>query len=148
MLNPDFRDILSAFNEERVEFLLVGAYALAVHGIPRATGDIDLWIHRSEDNSRRVWQALANFGAPLAGRTAEELQTPDVVFQVGVPPNRIDILTSLDGVAFDEAWPARTEVIIDGIRVPVIGRGHFIRNKKAVGRPQDLADVARLESGE
>lgn len=148
MLNPDYRDILSAFSDERVEYLVVGAYALAAHGVPRATGDIDLWVRCSDENARRVFRALARFGAPLAGRTHAEFATPGVVLQIGVAPRRIDILTSLDGVEFEDAWAARTEVEIDRLRIPVIGREHFIRNKKTVGRPQDLADVSRLEEAE
>jgi hypothetical protein len=145
MLNPDFRDILYAFCEEGVEFLVVGAYALAVHGHPRATGDLDLWILPSEENADRVLRALERFGAPLLDLAMEDLQTPDTVFQIGVAPRRIDILTSIEGVDFDEAWAQRVEVEIEGLKIPVIGRSHLIQNKRAAGRPQDLADVARLE---
>ena len=145
MLNPDFRDMLSALCEEGAEFLLVGAYALAAHGLPRATGDMDIWIRRSEENAARVWRALQRFGAPLAGLTRDDLKTPDIVFQIGVAPRRIDILTSIDGVQFDEAWPNREAIVVEGLTIGVIGRSHLIRNKKAVGRPQDLADVAWLE---
>jgi hypothetical protein len=149
LLNPDFRDILSNFCEEKVEFLLVGAYALAVHGLPRATGDIDLWIRCSGENAHRVVRALVKFGAPSSPHLGEaELKTPGNVLQIGVIPRRIDILTSIDGVDFDEAWRDRTEVDIEGLKVPVIGRLHLIRNKKAVGRQQDLADIARLEGEE
>jgi hypothetical protein len=143
LLNPDFRDILSEFSEEKVEYLLVGAYALAVYGLPRATGDIDLWIRRSDENSIRVERALEKFGAPT--RFGEkELLAPDTVIQIGVAPRRIDILTSIDGVDFDEAWRDRTETEVGGLKIFVIGRQHLIQNKKAVGRPQDLADAARL----
>lgn len=145
MLNSDFRDMLSALSAESAEFLLVGAYALAAHGLPRATGDMDIWIRRSDANAPCVWRALQRFGAPLSGLTIEDLQTPDLVFQVGVAPRRIDILTSIDGVEFDEAWPHRLIVEIEGLTVAALGRSHLIRNKMAVGRPQDLADVAWLE---
>lgn len=145
-LNPDFRDILSALSDERAEFLVVGAYAVAAHGIPRATGDLDIWIHRSEDNTPRVWRALSRFGAPLSDLREEDLRAPGLVVQIGVVPRRIDVLTSIDGVEFEDAWPDRTEIDVEGSRVPVIGRRHLILNKKAVGRPQDLADVARLEA--
>jgi len=143
-LNPDFRDILSIFNAEGVEYLIVGAYALAAHGIPRATGDIDLWIRRSPDNARRVWRALLKFGAPLSGLTENDLQTEKLVFQVGIAPRRIDILTSIDAVEFGAAWNNRIEITLDGLRLPVIHRSDLIINKRAVGRPQDIADVARL----
>jgi len=148
MLNPDFRDILSAFLEEGVEFLLVGAYALAVHGIPRATGDIDLWVRPSDKNAEKVLRALAAFGAPMSEIRSDDLRLPDTVLQIGVAPRRIDILTTLDAVEFEDAWPNRTEVEVEGISIPVIGRRDLIRNKKAVGRAQDLADVARMEGGE
>jgi hypothetical protein len=141
MLNPDYRDMLSALFEEGVEFLIVGAFALAAHGLPRATGDIDVWIRRSDENAARVWQALIRFGAPTRGLTQSDLATPDVVFQIGVAPRRIDILTSIDGVTFDEAWPHRLTVSLEGVSIPVIGRAHLIQNKRAAGRPKDLTDL-------
>lgn len=146
MLNPDFRDILSAFNDLKVEYIVVGAYALAAHGFVRATGDIDLWIKCSEKNSERVMNALLVFGAPLFDLTHNDLKTPGLIFQIGVAPNRIDILTSIDGVEFDEAIPLCKEVIIEDLKVPVMNRIHLLRNKKAAGRPKDKADVAWLES--
>ncbi len=146
MLSHDYRDILSAFIDERVDYLVVGAYAVASHGLPRATGDLDLWVRPDQENASRVWRALAKFGAPVADVLASELSTPGLVFQIGVEPSRIDVLTSIDGVEFDDAWKDRVELEIDGLRVQIIGRAHLITNKKAVGRPQDLADVARLES--
>jgi hypothetical protein len=145
-VNSDFRDILSAFCAEAVEFLLVGAYALAVHGLPRATGDIDLWVATDEGNARRVWQALGRFGAPLADLTIGDLCRANTVFQIGVAPQRIDVLTGIDGVDFPTAWAQRVEVVIEGLTVPVLSRELLIRNKRATGRPQDLADVAWLES--
>ena len=146
MLNRDYKDMLSAFNDEKVDYLIVGAYAVAAHGVVRATGDIDLWIRSSQDNARRAWRALASFGAPLSGLKEADLAVDGTVFQIGVVPSRIDILTSIDGVEFAGAWNQRVEVEVEEIRVNVIGRSHLIANKKAVGRPQDLADVARLES--
>ena len=146
MLNPDFRDILSLFNEEKVEYMVVGAYALAYHGLPRATGDIDLWIRRSDENANRVWRALAKFGVPLVDFTTDDLKKPDIVFQVGIAPRRIDILTSIDGVDYDDAEPERKQAEIEGLTIPIIGRRHLLQNKKASGRPQDQADVARLEN--
>jgi len=145
LLNPDYRDMLSAFSDEQVEYLLVGAYALAVHGLPRATGDLDLWICPSPENADRAWRALARFGAPLDDLKQEDLHTTGMVFQIGVTPCRIDILTAIDGVAFDEAWPNRIEVEIEDLKIPAIGRQELIKNKRITARPQDLADVARLE---
>jgi hypothetical protein len=138
LLNPDFRDMLSALCAERAEFMLVGAYALAAHGLPRATGDMDIWIRRSDENAQRVWSALGRFGAPLAELTIDDLKTPNVVFQIGLAPRR-------DGVEFDEAWALRNTIEVEGLTFAVIGRAHLIQNKKAVGRPQDLADVTWLE---
>jgi len=126
--------------------MLVGAYAVAAHGVPRATGDIDLWIRNSSENAERVWRALKKFGAPLSDLTKDDLISPDTVIQLGVTPRRIDILTQITGVGFAEAEPERLIVSIEGIEVPVIGRTHLIQNKRAVGRPQDEADVARLEA--
>src|SRR3972149_8664714 len=102
MLNPHFREMLSAFCEEGVEFLLVGAHAVAVHGLPRATGDLDLWVRTTPENAKGVWRALAKFGAPVKEITPEDFQTPDTIFQVGLPPSRIDVITSIDAVEFEE----------------------------------------------
>ena len=148
MLNPDFRDMLSALQSENVEFLLVGAYALAAHGFPRATGDMDIWIRSTENNTQRVWSALMRFGAPLQDVTADDFKMPERVFQIGVAPRRIDILTSISGVQFDEAWPERKIVEVEGIAIPVIGRAHLVKNKKATGRPKDQADAAWLENAQ
>ena len=145
MLNPDYRDILSALSAEGVEFLLVGGYALAAHGLPRATGDLDIWVHPRSANARRTWRALARFGAPLDQVTEDDFATEGLIFQIGVVPRRIDIITSLEALSFADAWSNRIQVEIDGIQIPVLGRDDFIRNKRAAGRPQDLADVARLE---
>jgi len=144
-VNPDFSEMLSAFSAEGVEFLLVGAYALAVHGLPRATGDLDLWVGTAGENPQRVRRALRRFGAPLDQLTPTDLKQPDVVFQIGVAPRRIDVMTSIDGVGFAEAWDRRFEAKLEGLTVHVISRDDLIRNKKAAGRPQDVADVAWLE---
>jgi predicted nucleotidyltransferase len=144
-LNSDFRDRLSMFIAEGVEFLLVGAYALAVHGVARATGDINLWVRPSPDNALRDWNALAKFGAPVSVLSTADLPTPGLIYQIGVAPRRIDVITSIDGVDFDQAWASRREVTIDGIKLTVLGREDLIRNKRAAGRPKDLADLALLE---
>lgn len=146
MLNPDFRDMLSAFNAERVEYLVVGAYAMANYGVPRATGDLDFWIRRSPENAERVMRALVAFGAPMDRVTRDDLSQPDVVLQFGVEPNRIDILTSIDGVEFDEASASRTVTRLEDTDVPFIGLADLIRNKRAAARPRDIADVVHLEA--
>ena len=144
-MNKDFRDMLSALSDEDAEFLVVGAYALAAHGIPRSTGDIDLWIRPSPENAKRVWDALKRFRAPLRELTVEDLTADDVVFQIGIAPRRIDLLTSITAVDFDEAWEDRMQVEIEGVPLAVISRDHLLQNKRATGRPKDMADVAWLE---
>lgn len=145
MLNPDFRDILSEFCAADVEFLLVGAFALAAHGLPRATGDIDLWVRCDPQNAKRTLLALASFGAPLAEVTAAEFIIPGIVVQIGVVPRRNNVLTVIDGVEFEEAWSDRHLVAVDGLTIPVISREHLLRNKLATGRPKDAADARHLE---
>jgi hypothetical protein len=145
-LNPDFRDLLRALTDAGAEFLVVGAYALSFHGAPRASGDIDIFVRPSPDNAARVWRALIGFGAPLsaAGVVQADFERPDLVYQIGLPPRRIDVLTSISGVSFDEAWSSREPATVDGRTVYFIGRDMFVRNKLAAGRPKDLADAARL----
>ncbi len=143
-MNPDYRDMLAALSAEGVEYLLVGAQALAVHGRPRATRDLDLWIGTTGDNPHRVWRALERFGAPMDRLTLADLQRPDLIFQIGVPPQRIDFLTGIDGVSFSTSYPERIEAEVAGLRVPVISRAHLILNKRASGRTQDLADLEAL----
>ncbi|MGH7288780.1 MAG: nucleotidyl transferase AbiEii/AbiGii toxin family protein [Myxococcota bacterium] len=144
-MNPDFRDMLFALSGEGVEYLLVGAYALAVHGMPRATGDMDLWVRPSTENAARALAALRRFGAPLGELSEADLTRPGTVFQIGVAPRRIDFLTSIDGVEFEPAWRNRVTTVLADLEVPVLSREDFVTNKRAVGRPKDLADVAWLE---
>jgi hypothetical protein len=144
-LQRDFVEMLSALSEEAAEYLVVGAQALAVHGHPRATGDLDILVRPSQENAARVLAALRRFGAPLLDLTSDDLVEPETVFQLGMPPTRIDLMTSIDGVTFEEAWKSRLERDVDGLRVAFLGRDALLRNKRATGRPQDLADVARLE---
>lgn len=145
-MNPDFSDMLSALSDAGAEYLIVGAHALAAHGYPRATGDLDIWVKPSPGNAARVWQAIEAFGAPLTNLSQDDLTTDDLVFQIGVAPSRIDILTGISGVGFDEAWAGRVTVRLAERDVPVLGREALIRNKRAAGRPRDLADVAELEA--
>jgi len=144
-LNDDFLDMLSALSEEGARFLVVGAYALAHHGLPRATGDLDIWVDRSTQNGRAMWKALERFGAPLDELRQDDFLEPDLVFQIGIAPSRIDLLTSIDGVDFADAWEERVEASIDDVRFGVLSRDHLIANKRATARPQDLADLAWLE---
>jgi len=145
-MNRDFAEMLSALSDAGAEFLIVGAHALAAHGKPRATGDLDVWVRPTGENAQRVWSALAAFRAPRLGLTQDDLATPGIVFQIGVPPCRIDLLTEISGVAFDEAWERRVVLEIEGQRLPFLSRQDLIANKRAAGRPKDLADLAELES--
>lgn len=144
-MNPDFYDMLSAFTAEGVEYLLVGAQALAVHGVPRATGDLDLWVRATPDNARRVLAALRRFGAPLDQVSEADFASEDVVFQIGVAPRRIDLVTSIDGVGFEEAVSRQTTTVVQDLQIPVLGRADLIANKRTVARPKDLADISSLE---
>ena len=146
MLNNDYSDMLHALADEKVKFLLVGAYAMATHGYPRATMDIDLWVMASPDNADAVLRAVKRFGAPLHDVTSADLQKDDTVFQIGVAPRRIDLLTGVSGLTFEEAFAHSIEAIVDGISLHVLSLDDLIRNKKASGRTKDLADVEMLES--
>lgn len=147
-MNPDFRDLLAEFNAHGVEFLVVGAHALAAHGLVRATKDLDVWVRPDPVNARRAFAALAAFGAPLHDLTTEDLTRPGLIFQIGVEPIRIDVITAIDGVEFEEAWPDRLEARFVDQSVGVLSRRHLIQNKRAAGRDQDLVDARRLERGE
>jgi len=145
-LHEDFRDLLVLFADAGVEFIIVGAYALAFHGAPRASGDIDVFVRPGRANAQRVLDALTRFGAPLAsaGVTAADFAEPGVVYQIGLPPRRIDVLTEISGVTFNEASASRETADVEGRTIGIIGRAALLRNKEAAGRPKDLADVARL----
>jgi hypothetical protein len=145
--SSDFADLFAALNAADAEYLLVGAHALAVHGVIRGTKDLDVWVRPSPENAPRVYRALASFGAPLSEVTPTDFSEPGIVFQIGVPPVRIDVTTVIDGVAFEDAWLARVTTRFEGQPVGVLSREHLIANKKAVGRPQDLVDVEHLERG-
>jgi hypothetical protein len=146
-LNDDFLDLISEFNAAEVRYLLVGGYAVGIYGYPRATKDLDLWIDASSSNASSVMTALRNFGAPLGDLQERDFATPGTGFMMGLPPRRIDILTQIDGVQFEAAWPRGIEVEVGrDVRCRVIGRADLLANKSASARPQDLADIAALES--
>ena len=145
-MNPDFKELLLAFNAHNVEYLIVGAHALAAHGHVRATKDLDLWVRPEESNAQKVLGALSDFGAPLSGLTVDDLSRKETIFEIGLPPIRIDVITNIDGVEFEDAWPDRLETVFGGVPAFVISRYHLIRNKKASARLQDLADVQQLEA--
>lgn len=149
-VNEDFVDIARGFLDNGVEFLIVGAYALAAHGFPRTTGDIDVFVRPTPENAARVFRALAEFGAPIAahGVSQRDFEVEDRVYQLGLPPRRIDILTSISGVSFDEAERDAVEGHLGPVKVRFIGRSAMARNKLASGRPKDLVDAELLQSDE
>ena len=146
-LNPDFLDLLEAFSGANVEFIVVGAHALAAHGIVRATGDLDVWVRPTPENAARVVSALHAFGAPLTqhGVTEADFARPGTVYQMGLPPRRIDVLTQISGVDFADAWRERSLVTLRGAPVSFLGRASLLMNKRAAARPKDLLDVELLE---
>jgi hypothetical protein len=145
-MSPDFLDLLRALSGAEARFMVVGAYAVGVHGHPRATKDLDVWVEASVDNAPRVMSALHDFGAPLMGLTEEDLRVPGVGLQIGVEPGRIDVLTAVSGVRFEDAWPSRIQADFgENVLCNVIGITELLKNKRASARPQDLADVAALE---
>ncbi len=143
--NIDLIDLLGALNAEDAEYLIVGAYALAFHGRSRATKDVDLFVGSNPENARKVWNALAAFGAPMADLRLGDLESPGTFYIMGRPPNQIDIITAIDGVTFERAWATRVASTYGGVPVCYIGKQELIANKKAAARPQDLADLAYLE---
>ena len=147
-MNRDFRDLLLVLSAAGVEFLVVGAYALAAHGLSRSTGDLDIWVRANRENAARLWQALQKFGAPLRSLTITDFEDPNIVFRMGVPPYQIDILTSITGISFDEAWPNRVLHEVEGTTVPVISSSDQIRNKRSTDRPKDKLDADWLEKRE
>lgn len=144
-INPDFRDLLSEFGAGDVRFLIVGGYAVNFHGVHRLTKDLDVWVDPEATNARKVWEALAKFGAPLRDVDAKDLAQPGMVLQIGVVPNRVDIITTTAGIEFADAWKNRVKSTYGGVAVYYIGAGDLVINKRAVGRPRDKQDVRSLE---
>jgi len=145
MWNEDYKDMLSALLDESADFILVGAYALAAHGFPRATLDMDLWVRPSHDNAQKVCNALASFGAPLSQVSAADFEKEDMVVQIGVAPRRIDLVTGISGLTYDDAWRGAIVRDIEGIRVRILSMPDLIRNKLASGRPKDIEDAKLLQ---
>ena len=144
MLNQDFKEFIQFLNDNHVRYLVVGGYAVALHGHPRYTKDIDIWIEMTPENAKNLLEALAQFGFGSLGLQTEDFLTPDQIIQLGYPPNRIDLLTTIDGVDFDHCYPLRIEVIVDNIIVNFIDLDNLKKNKQASGRLQDLADLENL----
>jgi predicted nucleotidyltransferase len=148
MMTKDFKDLLRAFNANAVKYLIIGGHALSVHSEPRTTKDLDLFIGSEPENAKAAFRALTQFGAPLQGMSEADF-VDGTTFQIGQPPNRIDVLQQISGITFDEAWANRIDGSIDGeVQAPVISREDLIRNKLASGREQDLLDVKVLRAAE
>lgn len=146
MLNEDYKEMLQTLSDNEVKFLIVGAYALAAYGYPRATGDFDIWVEASAENSKKILSSLADFGVPLSGLTEKTFTEKGIIFQIGVAPCRIDLITHIDGVDFNDAYPSRRTIIMDGLNLPLISKEDLIKNnKKSTGRDKDLIDVKYLE---
>ena len=143
-LHSDLREFIELLNSHRVEYLIVGAHALAFHGHPRYTGDIDILVRASPENAGRLAQVISAFGFADTGLGAKDFLTPDQIVQLGQPPNRVDLLTSITGVGFDEAWANRAPAKLEGLPVFFIGLDSLVKNKKATGRTQDQADLEAL----
>ena len=143
----DFRDLLTALSHAQARFLVVGAHALAAHGVPRVTGDLDVWIEPSPGNAARVWRALIEFGAPLdtLGVELTDFTARDRVIQIGLPPYRIDLMTSISGVTFEDAWTGRFHGQLFEVPVEFLGRASVIQNTRASGRPKDLEDLRSID---
>jgi predicted nucleotidyltransferase len=144
MFNQDFKEFIQSLNDNQVRYLIIGGYAVALHGYPRYTKDIDIWIEMSNDNASRLLSALAQFGFASLDLAIDDFTTVDQVIQLGYPPNRIDIITTPDGVVFEDCYPSRVEVDINGLMVNFIDLESLKINKKASGRLQDLADLENL----
>ena len=145
MLNSDYKDMLQVLLDNNVKFLLVGAYAMGAHGYPRATGDIDIWVEPTVENSPKVYRSMEAFGAPLHDIDESTFTTPSVVFQIGIAPRRIDIITTLSGIEFDDAYQQRQIIELEGMNIPILSFDDLIRNKRATGRDKDRLDADRLE---
>ncbi len=145
MFTPDFKEFIQSLNDNAVRYLVVGGYAVALHGHPRYTKDIDIWVDLERGNAERLVQAIRQFGFDSLGLKAEDFLEPDQIIQLGYPPSRIDLITSLPGVEFDACLEARVEVIMDEVKVNFIDLENLRKNKKASGRLQDLADLENLE---
>lgn len=145
ILSPDFRDFFASLNAAKVCYLVVGGYAVALHGHPRYTKDIDVWVGLDEENAEGLVRALEDFGFGSLGLTTEDFLVPDRIVQLGYPPSRIDLITTLPGVVFEECYPSRLEIFVDDLTIHFIDLENLKNNKRASGRYQDLADLENLQ---
>ncbi len=144
-MNPDFLDIIRALLDADARFIIVGAYALNVYINPGATGDLDIWVEPTPENAAKVIRALRAFGAPSAQISESDFVTPGVTFQIGLPPRRIDLMTEISGIQFQEAWDDRSIHPFGSFTIPFLSKAALIKNKRATGRPKDLLDLDALE---
>ena len=145
MLNQDFKEFIQLLNDNQVKYLVIGGYAVAVHGHPRYTKDIDIWIEISEENAQKLVTALTQFGFESLGLTSDDFQTPNQIIQLGYPPNRIDLITNPDGIDFQTCYDSKIEVTLNDVPVKFINLDNLKKNKLASGRLQDLADLEKLQ---
>ena len=145
MLNPDFKEFIASLNAHKARYLVIGGYAVALHGHPRYTNDLDVWVETSQENADRLVKALEEFGFGSLGLTAADFLEPDQIIQLGYPPARIDLITTVAGVSFEACYPVREEIEIEEVQVSFIDRENLKKSKRAAGRLQDLADLEQLE---
>lgn len=145
MINSDLIDLLRLLNENQVKYLIVGAYAVIYYAEPRYTKDLDIWVEPSKKNAQKLWKALSEFGAPLENVTVADFQNPEIVFQIGVEPNRIDILMGIEGLTFKTAWKRRLKIQFDSVKVSILSIDDLITSKKMAGRLQDKLDLKYLK---
>lgn len=144
MLNKDYKEMLQILLKNKVKFLVVGAYAMGAYGYPRATGDIDIWIESSPGNSEKIYQSLSEFGAPISDIEQKTFCEEGIIFQIGLAPRRIDIITKIEGVNFQNAYSDKREIEVEGIKIPFISKEDLIRNKESTGREKDKLDAKYL----
>jgi hypothetical protein len=148
MLNEDYKEMLQILLNNDVKFLIVGAYAMAAYGYPRATGDLDIWVGASEENSKKIYKSISEFGAPLFDITEKTFTERGIIFQIGIAPRRIDIITHIDGVDFSEAYKIKKVIEIEDLKIPFISKEDLIKNKQSTGREKDRLDAEYLERNE
>ena len=147
MLNEDYKEMLQNLLKNKVKFLVVGAYAMSVHGYPRATGDFDIWVEASKENSLKIYKSLQNFGVPITEMSKDTFSVEGIVFQIGLAPRRIDIITKIDGVEFNKAYAEKEEIEIEDMKLPFLSKKNLIKNKKSTGREKDKCRMSYYWSG-
>ena len=145
MLNEDYKEMLQILLKNEVKFLIVGAYAMGAHGYPRGTGDFDIWVEASAENSKKIYKSLSEFGAPLSDIREETFVEKGIFFQIGVVPRRIDIITHIDGIVFEEAYKTKELIDVENLQIPFLSKEDLIKNKESTGRKKDKLDADYLK---